>query len=147
MLTQGLALKNTEQEDRGVDNFVKRVGRGWPISIAQTCAPSHATLVCHPPDGQIEPGGLASPETGEAEMGRFYFHLRSGDQVIADQEGSELPDVTAARLEALAAARYILADAIRSGNENIPEAFVIADSEGRELDTVPLAAVLPKSLS
>ena len=80
-------------------------------------------------------------------MGRFYFHLRSGDRLIADQEGSDLPDVAAARLEALAAARYILADAIRSGSENIPEAFVIADSEGRELDIVPLAAVLPKSLS
>jgi hypothetical protein len=79
-------------------------------------------------------------------MGRFYFHLRSGDQIIADQEGSDLPDVTAARLEALAAARYILADAIRSGTENIPDAFVIADSEGLELDTVKFALVLPKSL-
>ena len=77
-------------------------------------------------------------------MGRFYFHLRSGKKVIADEEGSDLPDVAAARLEALAAARYILADAIRSGTENIPEAFVIADSEGRELETVNLAVVLPE---
>ena len=80
-------------------------------------------------------------------MGRFFFHLRAGDRVISDQEGTILPDVNAARLEALAAARFILADAIRSGHETIPEAFVIADSEGRELDTVPLAAVLPKSFS
>jgi hypothetical protein len=39
-----------------------------------------------------------------------------------------------------------MADAIRSGNENIPEAFVVADSEGRELETVPLDVVLPKRL-
>ena len=77
-------------------------------------------------------------------MGRFFFHIRMGDQVISDQEGSDLPDVAAARLEALAAARYILADAIRYGTENIPEAFVIADSEGRELETVNLAVVLPE---
>ena len=77
-------------------------------------------------------------------MGRFYFHLRSGENVIADEEGSDLPDIAAARLEALAAARYILAEAIRSGAKNIPEAFVIADSEGRELETVNLAVVLPE---
>jgi len=77
-------------------------------------------------------------------MRRFYFHLRLGEKVIADEEGSDLPDVAAARLEALAAARCILANAIRSGTENIPEAFVIADSEGRELETVHLAVVLPE---
>ena len=77
-------------------------------------------------------------------MSRFYFHLRSGAEVIADEEGSDWPDVAAARLEAVAAARYILADAIRSGTETIPEAFVIADSEGRELETVHLAVVLPE---
>ena len=29
-------------------------------------------------------------------MSRFYFHLRSGENVIADEEGSDLPDVAAA---------------------------------------------------
>ena len=79
-------------------------------------------------------------------MGRFYFHIRSGGQVIVDQEGSDFPDADAARQEALAAARQILADAIRSGNEEAPEDFVIADSEGREVEIVPFAAVLPKGL-
>jgi len=46
----------------------------------------------------------------------------------------------------LTAARQILADAIRSGNEEAPEDFVIADSEGRELEIVPFATVLPKGL-
>ena len=77
-------------------------------------------------------------------MSWFYFHMRMGDQIVIDQEGSDLPDPAAAREEALASARQISADAIRSGNEATPEAFVIADGEGRELETVPLAAVLPK---
>jgi hypothetical protein len=79
-------------------------------------------------------------------MGRFYFHIRMSDtdQMISDHEGSDLSDIASARLEALAAARCILADAIRSGNENIPDAFVIVDDQGRELDTVPLSVVLPQ---
>jgi hypothetical protein len=76
-------------------------------------------------------------------MDRFYFHIRTGGQVLVDQEGTWLADADAARQEALTAARHILADAIRSGNEAIPEAFVIADGEGRELETLPFALVFP----
>src|SRR5450631_1179454 len=101
-------------------------------------------LLCHPSGRQPFRKSLKLAEQWEAGMGRFYFHLRSGENVIADEEGTDLPDVAAARLEALAAARYILADAIRSGAKKIPEAFVIADSEGRELETVNLAVVLPE---
>lgn len=79
-------------------------------------------------------------------MSRFYFHIRLRDQIVVDHEGSDLPDPAAAREEALASARQILADVIRSGSEDFPEAFVITDCEGRELDTVPFAAVLPKGL-
>jgi hypothetical protein len=79
-------------------------------------------------------------------MGRFYFHIRTREQLLVDQEGTCLPDSGAARQEALTAARYILADAIRSGNEDIPEAFVIADSEGGEIETLPFAQVLPSRL-
>jgi hypothetical protein len=79
-------------------------------------------------------------------MIRFYFHLRAGADLITDQEGTECPDVEGARVEAMAAARYILADAIRFGVESIPEAFVITDSEGREVGTLALASVLPKQL-
>jgi hypothetical protein len=76
-------------------------------------------------------------------MDRFFFHIRTGGQVLVDHEGTWLADADAARQEALTAARHILADAIRSGNEVIPEAFVIADSEGRELETLPFALVFP----
>jgi len=39
-----------------------------------------------------------------------------------------------------------LAEAIKDGKPNVPDAFVIADEEGRMLDIVLLAAVLPESL-
>jgi hypothetical protein len=32
------------------------------------------------------------------------------------------------------------------GKDRVPEAFVIADEQGREIATLPLVAVLPKSL-
>jgi len=77
-------------------------------------------------------------------VGRFYFQLRAGDELLTDDEGQDWPDLSAARREAEQAARELLAEAIRAGKEEIPEAFVIADEDGREIDIVPLAAVLPK---
>jgi hypothetical protein len=41
-------------------------------------------------------------------------------------------------------ARKLLVEAIKSGKQTVPEAFVIADDEGRALDTVSLAAVCPR---
>ena len=79
-------------------------------------------------------------------MGHFYFHLRVDGELQLDEEGQDFPDVPAARHEAEDAARELLAQAIRAGEDQIPEGFVIADEEGREIDTVPLAAVLPENL-
>ena len=79
-------------------------------------------------------------------MGRFYFHLRQDDELIRDEEGTDLPDISAARHEAVLAARELLAEAIKDGKSNIPIAFVIADEAGRTVDTLPLAAVLPEPM-
>ena len=79
-------------------------------------------------------------------MGRFYFHLRVGDVLTPDDEGIDLPDFSAAQREAILSARELLAEAIKSGKQQVPDAFVIADESGQALDTVPLAAVLPQSL-
>ena len=70
-------------------------------------------------------------------MGRFYFHLQADDQIVPDDEGVDLPDLSAAEHEAILAARELLAEA---------EAFVIADEEGRALAIVPFTAVLPRPL-
>ncbi|WP_430648975.1 DUF6894 family protein [Bradyrhizobium hipponense] len=79
-------------------------------------------------------------------MGRFYFHLRAGDEITLDEEGTELPDLSAAEGEAVLAARELLAEAIKSGTPHVSEVLVIADEVGRPLGTVPLATVLPRLL-
>ena len=43
-------------------------------------------------------------------MPRFYFNVRDGDTLIADQEGVEMPGKTAAAEEARQAARDLLAE-------------------------------------
>jgi hypothetical protein len=78
-------------------------------------------------------------------MARFYFHMRTGDHVEADPDGTELPSLAAAEKEALHSAREILADAIKASTDPI-DGFVIADESGRELATVPLKDALPKGL-
>jgi hypothetical protein len=79
-------------------------------------------------------------------MGRFYFHVRTGGRLTSDEEGIDLPDLAAARHEAVLAAREVLADAIMSGKPEVPEAFVIADEGGRPLEIVQIATVLPRSM-
>lgn len=79
-------------------------------------------------------------------MGRFYFHLRTGERVIADDEGDDLADVSAARSEALLVARDLLANAIKAGKDQVPEAVVIADERGEQIAVVPLSTVLPRAL-
>lgn len=46
-------------------------------------------------------------------MSRYYFHIPEPN---SDPEGTELPDLAAARREALLAAREILANAIKTGS-------------------------------
>ena len=79
-------------------------------------------------------------------MSRFYFHVIEGAELLSDLEGSHLRDALEARRMAIRSAREILADAIRSGKNRIPEALLISDEEGRVIETIPLASVLPDSL-
>jgi hypothetical protein len=79
-------------------------------------------------------------------MGHFYFHLQAGEQLIIDMEGQDLPDLSAARREAIQSAREILAAAIRAGKATVPDAFVISDEAGHALDIVALVEALPEPL-
>ena len=79
-------------------------------------------------------------------MGRFYFHLRAGDELISDDVGIDLPDLSAAKREAVLSARELLAEAIKTGKQTVPDAFVIADDKGRPLDMVSLVMSLEDRL-
>ena len=78
-------------------------------------------------------------------MPTYYFHLKTGDVIVEDPEGSELANLQAARQYAVSAARELLAHAIREGRET-PDCVLVIDAEGRELFTVLTREVLPASL-
>ena len=77
-------------------------------------------------------------------MKKFYFHLRSTDELVLDEEGAEFPGYPEALREATLAARDILIDAIKVGRAHVPQALVIADGAGRELGAFKIAELLPK---
>lgn len=76
----------------------------------------------------------------------YYFHLKTGDDIIEDLEGSQLADLPAARLYAVSAARELLAHAIHSGRQTTPDCVLVIDADGRELFSVFMTDVLPESI-
>jgi Domain of unknown function (DUF6894) len=76
---------------------------------------------------------------------RYYFHLKEGRRLDRDDEGIDLPDLSAAKREALEGAREILAEAVKAGANTVPEALVIADEAGRALEIVPFEILIPKT--
>ena len=50
-------------------------------------------------------------------MPRYYFDIKDGDHLVADEEGLELRDVTAAEVEAAYSLAGLAKDHIQSFNE------------------------------
>jgi hypothetical protein len=69
-------------------------------------------------------------------LGRYYFHIRDGWNVIPDEEGMELSDIYAARAEAYASADDLAREALRDGTRIGAWAIVIADQSGKILGRV-----------
>ena len=74
-------------------------------------------------------------------MPLFHFNSRTGDVVLPDPEGEELPNLAAAREVALATAREVLLEAVKVG-EVPPDHIQVTDSKGKEVAIVPLTEVL-----
>lgn len=69
-------------------------------------------------------------------MPRFFLHLRN-DIDVPDDEGIEVPDLEAARAEAIVNARFSLAQvAMDEAKINFSHRIDIEDEHGRTLDTV-----------
>jgi len=68
-------------------------------------------------------------------MSRFFIHVRCGDTLTEDLEGYDLPNVGAAQDEALAAARELLANGLKSEGLSC-EQLEIHDDAGQLLTTV-----------
>ena len=75
-------------------------------------------------------------------MPRYYFHIRSSTGLICDPDGSDLPDLAAARSEAELAARELLAALLKDGAVVDGQVFEISDGDGRVLERLPLRKVL-----
>jgi uncharacterized protein DUF6894 len=78
-------------------------------------------------------------------MPLFFFHLRKDGQLSEDEEGLDLPNLDAARAEADASAREMLADSIKGSHGGAPDAIVVCDAKGTQVYEVALAAFLPRS--
>lgn len=79
-------------------------------------------------------------------MGRFYFHqLRDGAKII-DVEGTDFPNLGAARKEAICSARDIMSDRIMRGEDPDHSCFEISDEAGDVLMIVDFREAYSKPL-
>jgi hypothetical protein len=74
---------------------------------------------------------------------RYFLHI---GELETDPDGTDLPDLEAARREALLSAREMLAEWITCGVEDIPTRIVISDEAGNVLAVVHMREVLPRAL-
>jgi hypothetical protein len=79
-------------------------------------------------------------------MVRFYFNLQTDGAVSEDPDGTDLPDLDAARQDATMAAREMAAAAVATASETPVDDILITDASGRVLATVSLADMIPRKL-
>jgi hypothetical protein len=72
-------------------------------------------------------------------MSRFYFSVITTAEEIIDEEGTELPDLDAARAEAIEDARTLMSDAILGGRDISDRSIEISNESGEVLMVVPFA--------
>jgi hypothetical protein len=72
----------------------------------------------------------------------LFFHIRDDDGIIVDEEGMEFPSAVAARQEAEASARDLLAEMVRSRRRVANRILEVADEHGTIVDAFPLKALL-----
>ena len=74
-------------------------------------------------------------------MPLYYFNLHDDIEVI-DDEGRQLPDVAAARLEAVKGAREIICHQVMHGRINLSHRIEVEDEHRRPVLTLPFRSVL-----
>ena len=75
-------------------------------------------------------------------MPHYYFHVREGADLSRDQEGQDLPNVEAARREAINSSREILGEKLLHGGSLNNRTIEIADETGHVVDVVNANDVL-----
>ena len=74
-------------------------------------------------------------------MPLFHFNSLTGDVLLPDPEGEELPNLDAARDVAEKSAREALIEAVKTG-DTAPDYIQVTDDDGREVATVFLEDLL-----
>jgi hypothetical protein len=73
------------------------------------------------------------------------LNFRRGDLIAKDDAGQDFPGLDEARAAALASARELLADNIKSASRNPLDAVIITSESGEQLMMISARDVLPKS--
>lgn len=73
-------------------------------------------------------------------MQRFYTHICAGDDCARDLEGTILPDLEAACRQAREEARFLVANEIQKGSDEVEFALRIEDETGAPLAALPISA-------
>ena len=71
-------------------------------------------------------------------MPTYFFDLIKGNELVEDDQGEDFADIEAAKLEGLASARELLADAAKKGILATSPVYLIRNAAGDILATVPL---------
>jgi hypothetical protein len=74
-------------------------------------------------------------------MPLFHFNSRTGDAILQDLEGEDLPDLSTARTVAMTTAREALLEAVKFG-DTPPDHIQVTDCGGNEVAIVPLMDVM-----
>jgi len=69
-------------------------------------------------------------------MTRYFLHVEMPDGVAVDQEGEELADPQAARLQAMRGIRDVLASQVKQGRLDLRGRIKVTDEAGAEIATV-----------
>jgi hypothetical protein len=75
-------------------------------------------------------------------MPRYYFHIREGQDLVRDEEGTEASDLEAAKSEARDSARDLAIDGIRNKRPLEGRLVEVADGEGKTLAVIAIRDVV-----
>src|SRR5580693_1320717 len=96
-----------------------------------------------PERGRPATVACGAKQSGSSRMPRYFFHVRDADgEVSRDQEGQDLPDLEAARIEAISANREMLGERLLHGGSLNHRQIEIADETGKALLTIAASDVL-----
>lgn len=69
-------------------------------------------------------------------MPLFYFHVYN-DEITMDEEGQDLPDIEAARREAVKSARALICDDVSKGRLALSDRIDVVDERGDPVLSLP----------